>query len=171
MKKLILIIALIALSSISVFASSDVDLDFGFDGNVTYMQMDFLADNGDIKTSFNTTAGAFMDIFIKHDVGINILFLTDFSSLVKVGAGFAYTTRINPTTDFRLSVGPFLSFENNFILGVYSRFDFDFHLTRTIFLAVGAEVDMEFLKVQNGEAEGTFNTDIILPKLGVGFNF
>ena len=121
-KRLITTILLLIVPMLGLFAATDIDLALsaktGMDINLSKPT----------DRSFSTKIDAELESIIGvyfdgKKSGLDMLFGTDFKQSFILGAGYAYRTNLEASSDFILAAGPYFKFGNDFNVGFYARAD------------------------------------------------
>ncbi len=176
MKKKILILALVALCAMSFLTAGNIKADVALGTQDAGMMLNFKQQKTSRETSMKSTMEAnvsgVVDIIFNKNIGMNFVLGTDFKQEFKVGTGFLYMTSISTSSNFSTSVGPYFIFGGDTTrMGLYVTADFDFNLTKAMFLRVGTGMDFEFLQIKDGDNTTNINIDVPLPRLALGWRF
>ncbi len=174
MKKKILVLALVAAFALSFISAGSLKADLALGMQDAGMKLSF-KNNGDtnkLTSSIEANLSGTVDLLFSKNVGMNVLLGTDFKSEFKVGAGFLYMTNISTSSIFSASVGPFFIFNGNKThMGIYVTADFDFILTKSLFIRIGTGMDLDFIQFGGGDTTTNTDVSIPLPRLALGWKF
>lgn len=177
MKKKILILALVALCAMSFLTAGNIKADVALGTQDAGMMLNFKQEKNyrnesTMKSTMEANVSGVVDIIFNKNIGMNFVLGTDFKQEFKVGTGFLYMTSISTSSNFSTSVGPYFIFGSDTTrMGMYVTADFDFNLTKAMFLRVGTGMDFEFLQIKDGDNTTNINIDVPLPRLALGWRF
>lgn len=177
MKKKILILALVALCAMSFLTAGNIKADVALGTQDAGMMLNFkqqknYRNESTMKSTMEANVSGVVDIIFNKNIGMNFVLGTDFKQEFKVGTGFLYMTSISTSSNFSTSVGPYFIFGGDTTrMGMYVTVDFDFNLTKAMFLRVGTGMDFEFLQIKDGDNTTNINIDVPLPRLALGWRF
>lgn len=174
MKKKIVVLAIIALFAVSFASAGSLKADLAIGTQDAGMKLNFKNSGSDskLKSTIEAKLSGAVDLVFDKDIGMNVVFGTDFKEEFKVGAGFLYMTNMNNSSIFSASVGPYFIFGGSEThMGIYLTADFDFILTKSLFLRVGTGMDFEFLQFGGSKTTNNVDIDVPLPRLALGWKF
>lgn len=167
-RRIILVLAVMVFALSGLSAAIEAELSLG--ASETGMSINMTApEDGAFNTRIEAGLESIVDLYLKKGNGVDILFGTDFSRTFKLGAGYAYKSKISSSSDLVAAAGPYFIFGNGLEIGVYARADINLHLTSEFFVKIGTGLDVEFLQFRTGGT--TTDVDILLPLPRVAFGW
>lgn len=167
-KRLIATILLLIVPMLGLFAATDIDLALSAKTgmNINLSKPTDRSFSTKIDAELESIIGVYFD---GKKSGLDMLFGTDFKQSFILGAGYAYRTNLEASSDFILAAGPYFKFGNDFNVGFYARAEANLRIVKNFFVKVGTGIDFEFLQFKDSGTSADLLFSIPLPRIALGW--